>query len=75
MRTAHKTTGLTQRGNVRDVKVERVGIVTIYQRGLTFCLYYRSNGRSVRHACARDLELARQHARQVCVQIKTAAEL
>ena len=40
--------GQTQAGNVRDVKVERIGPVTIYKRGLSYFLYYREKGVSRR---------------------------
>ena len=33
--------GKTEAGHTRDVKVERVGPVTIYRRGKTYYLYYR----------------------------------
>jgi hypothetical protein len=34
-------TGRTAAGHTRDVKVERVGKVTIYKRGDVYYLYYR----------------------------------
>ena len=34
-------TGRTTAGNTRDVKVERIGKVTIYKRGRVYYLYFR----------------------------------
>jgi len=33
--------GTTSNGHVRDVRVERLGRVTIYKRGKSYYLYYR----------------------------------
>ena len=41
-------TGCTAAGHTRDVKVERVGKVTVYKRGDTYYLYYRQGGVSQR---------------------------
>jgi hypothetical protein len=40
--------GRTEAGNTRDLKVERIGKVTIYKRGETYSLYYREGGVSQR---------------------------
>lgn len=45
---AAKSNGRTAGGHVRDLKVERIGPVTIYQRGGTYYLYYRENGETKR---------------------------
>ena len=36
--------GQTASGNTRDVKVERIGRITIYKRGETYYLYFRQGG-------------------------------
>ena len=41
-------TGRTEKGHTRDVKIKRIGKVTVYKRGHTYYLYYRENGRAVR---------------------------
>jgi integrase len=58
-------TGRTDGGNTRDVKIERVGKVTIYKRGSTYCLYYREDGRSVRRAIEGNLAVARATAAKI----------
>jgi site-specific recombinase XerD len=55
-------TGLTQKGHVRDAKVERIGNVTIYKRGRSYSLYYRENGQSVRQRIEGNLNSARAAA-------------
>src|ERR1700739_1548727 len=56
----HRHTGRTASGNTRDVKVERIGKVTIYKRGETYYLYYRQGGVSYRRRI--DGNLAAAHA-------------
>ena len=50
-------TGRTTAGHTRDVKVERIGRVTIYKRGDVYYLYYRECGASQR----RRVEIGRAH--------------
>ena len=33
--------GWTDTGHTKDVKADRIGRVTIYKRGRSYCLYYR----------------------------------
>ena len=40
-------TGQTSSGNVKDVKVDRIGPVTIYKRGLSYFLYFREAGKEL----------------------------
>src|SRR5262245_29264802 len=40
--------GRTDAGHTRDVKVERIGPVTISKRGLSYSLYFRERGSSRR---------------------------
>ncbi len=58
-------TGRTQNGNVRDVKIERIGGVTIYKRGVTYYLYYRQNRRTERHRIDGNLAVARATAAKI----------
>jgi hypothetical protein len=64
-----RDTGKTRSGNARDIKVERVGKVTIYQRGRTFFVYYRPNGRSIRRRLAADLVTARAKAAEIALAL------
>lgn len=57
--------GHTDAGNTRDVKVERIGKVTIYKRGLTYFLYYREGGVSQRRRVDGNLAVARATAHKV----------
>ena len=41
-------TGYTEKGNARQVKVERVGPVTIYKRRRDYWIYYREKGQTIR---------------------------
>jgi len=52
-------TGHTQTGYVRDVRIERIGRVTIYERGKSYFLYYREQGRSIRRKVDGNLASAR----------------
>src|SRR6516162_4933061 len=58
-------TGQTAAGHTRDVKVERVGPVTIYKRGHAYSLYYRENGASQRRKIDGNLAVARTTAHKV----------
>ena len=51
-------TGRTEKGHTRDVKIKRIGQVTVYKRGHTYCLYYRENGRTVRRPIEGNLATA-----------------
>ena len=62
-------TGKTQAGNTRDVKIERIGPVTIYKRGETYSLYYRENGKSERRRIDGNLLVARSTAAKVAAAI------
>lgn len=62
-------TGQTANGNVRDVKVERIGPVTIYKRGETYYLYYRENRRSERVRVDGNLLVARTSAAKVAAAL------
>jgi site-specific recombinase XerD len=58
-------TGRTATGHTRDVKVERVGKVTIYKRGNTYHLYYRQGGVTQRRKIDGNLAAARATALKV----------
>jgi len=62
-------TGRTAGGNTRDLKVERVGPVTIYKRGETYSLYYRENGKSERRRIDGNLLVARTTAAKVAAAL------
>jgi len=66
-RPAH--TGMTDKGNIRDVKVERVGKVTILRRGNTYYLYYRQNKRTERPKIEGNLTVARATAAKVAAAL------
>ena len=57
--------GRTTSGHTRDVKVRRVGKVTIYKRGFTYYLYFREDGRSVRRGIDGNLATAVATAHKV----------
>ena len=57
--------GRTPSGHTRDVKVERVGKVTIYRRGETYCLYFRQGGISQRRKVDGNLATARSTAHKI----------
>jgi len=59
MKALRGHTGTTPRGNTRDIKVERLGGVTIYKRGKNFYLYYREIKRTVRRRVDGNLAAAR----------------
>src|SRR5437016_77080 len=58
-------TGRTLAGHTRDIKVERVGKVTIYKRGEVYYLYYRQGGTSHRRKVDGNLAVARATAHKV----------
>ena len=58
-------TGQTDAGHTRDVKVERVGPVTIYKRGSSYSLYYREGGVSHRRTVDGNLAVARATASKI----------
>jgi len=55
-------TGWTDQGHTRDVKVDRLGHVTIHKRGKSYCLYYHENGHSIRRRVDANLNTARAMA-------------
>jgi len=55
----------TSSGHVRDVKIERVGPVTIYKRGDVYYLYYVENGTRRRPRVDGNLTVARATAGDV----------
>jgi site-specific recombinase XerD len=65
-------TGRTTSGNTRDVKVERIGKVTIYKRGEVFYLYYRQGGVSQRRKVEGNLAVARATAHKVMTALNDA---
>ena len=62
-------TGQTDQGNTRDVKVDRIGPVTIYKRGKTYYLYYRENQKSERRKIEGNLQVARATAASVAAAL------
>jgi hypothetical protein len=61
--------GRTRAGHVRDVKVERVGAVTIYKRGVLYSFYYREDGISRRNKVDGNLAVARATASKVAAAL------
>jgi hypothetical protein len=57
--------GRTESGHARDVRVERIGPVTIYKRGNTYALYYRQDGQAHRQKIDGNLAGARATAHKV----------
>jgi integrase len=57
--------GHTTKGNTKDVKVARIGKVTIYKRGLSFRLYFRENLQTQRQKVVGNLAVARATAAKV----------
>jgi integrase len=62
--------GYTGAGHVRDVRVQRVGRVTVYKRGHAYYLYYRERGESVRRRVEGNLASARAAASHVAAAIE-----
>ncbi|MDR3633347.1 MAG: tyrosine-type recombinase/integrase [Isosphaeraceae bacterium] len=58
-------TGKTDSGHTRDQKIERLGPITIYKRGLSYYLYYREDGATVRQKIDGNLAVARATAAKV----------
>ena len=58
-------TGKTSGGNTRDVKIDRIGRVTVYRRGKSYSLYYRESGKTVRKKIDGNLAVAKTTAAQV----------
>ncbi len=65
--TAHS--GHTDRGNIRDLKIQRVGNVTIYKRGPSYYLYYREDGSSQRRKVEGNLAVAKASAAKVAAAL------
>ena len=63
-------TGQTDAGNTRDVKVDRIGRVTIYQRGKSYYLYYREAGKTERRKIDGNLAVARATAGKVTAALE-----
>jgi len=63
-------TGHTSAGNVRDVRIQRIGRVTVYKRGKTYYLYYRDRGKSVRSKVEGNLATARVMASKVAAAVE-----
>jgi len=63
-------TGHTNSGSVKDVRVDRIGRVTIYQRGKAFYLYYREAGKTVRQKIEGNLASARIAASKVTASLE-----
>src|SRR5579875_2604716 len=64
-KTRNRHTGQTASGNTRDVKVERIGKITIYKRGETYYLYYRQGCVTQRRKIDGNLAVARATAHKV----------
>jgi integrase len=62
-------TGQTEQGHTRDVKVERIGPVTIYKRGGAYYLYYREGGSTQRPRVDGNLAVARATASKVAAAL------
>jgi integrase len=62
-------TGKTGSGHTRDVKVERLGPVTVYRRGTTYYLYYREKGATRRCKVNGNLNVARATASKVAAAL------
>jgi hypothetical protein len=57
--------GRTSSGNTRDVKIKRIGSVTIYRRGKSYSLYYRENGKTIRRKIDGNLAVAEATAGKI----------
>ena len=58
-RNKKRHTGCTDAGHTRDVKVERIGAVTLEKRGNTYSLDYRQDGLTQRQKIDGSLAAAR----------------
>jgi len=63
-------TGRTVSGHTRDVKIQRIGRVTVYKRGKAYYLYYRDRGRSVRRRVDGNIATARVMASKVAAAVE-----
>lgn len=66
---AGKHTGLTGGGNIKDVKIDRIGTVTIYKRGSVYYLYYREHHKTQRRRIDGNLAVARATAAKVAAAL------
>jgi hypothetical protein len=62
----------TAAGHTRDVKIERIGKVTIHKRGDTYHLYYRQGGITQRRKVKGNLAVARTTAHKVMTRLLRA---
>jgi integrase len=62
-------TGKTEAGNTRDLKIERIGPVTIYKRGSSYYLYYREASKTERRRVDGNLAVARATAAKVAAAL------
>lgn len=62
-------TGRTSKGNTRDVKIKRIGGVTMLKRGSTYYLYYREHGRTRKPRIDGNLGVARATAAKVAAAL------
>src|SRR6478752_4148821 len=58
-------TGRTESGSIRDVKVERIGPVTVYKRVHSYYLYYRQGRTTERRKVDGNLAVARATAHKI----------
>ena len=63
-------TGRTDSGNTRDVKIQRIGRVTVYKRGTSYYLYFREGKKSVRRKVDGNLATARATAAKVSASLE-----
>ena len=65
-----KHTGRTASGSTRDLKIQRIGRVTVYKRGTSYYLYYREGKKSVRRKVDGNLATARAAAAKVSASLE-----
>ena len=65
-----KHTGRTTSGSTRDLKIQRIGRVTVYKRGTSYYLYYREGKKSVRRKVDGNLATARAAAAKVSASLE-----
>ncbi len=63
-------TGRTPSGSTRDVKIQRIGRVTVYKRGTSYYLYFREGKKSVRRKVDGNLVTARATAAKVSASLE-----
>jgi hypothetical protein len=68
-RTTSGHAGRTDAGHTRDLKIERLGPVTIYKRGLAYYLYFRERGTTRRTKVDGNLAVARATAAKVAAAL------